>query len=222
MPAEEWEQLGSEPAFDDPHFRVRRDTLRLPSGRIVDDYLVGVLEDYALVVAVTGAGDVVLARQWKQGVRRVTLELPGGKVDEGETPAEAAARELREETGYAAPALELLASLDVDASKAANQGHIFLARDAELLHEPEPHEMEAPDVVLVPLAEVDGPDHERRDLWRSVGRRAAHGPQSQRRRRSLGQLPERAGEVEPFEDLLVRLPRVRLPVGREAVAPPGV
>ncbi|MDH4177034.1 MAG: NUDIX hydrolase [Thermoleophilia bacterium] len=146
-----WEQLDSEPAFDHPHFRIRRDTLRLPSGRIVDDYLVGVLEDYALVVAVTPDRQVVLARQWKQGVGRITLELPGGKVDDGETPTQTAARELREETGYEAPSLELLASLDVDASKAANQGHVFLARDAELLHEPERHEMETPDVVVVPL-----------------------------------------------------------------------
>lgn len=156
MPAGEWVQLGSEPAFEHPHYRVRRDTLRLPSGRVVDDYLVGVLADYALVAAVTGAGEVVLTRQWKQGVRRVTLELPGGKIDGGETPAEAAARELREETGFAAPSLELLASLDVDTSKAANQGHVFLALDALRASEPEQHELEAPETVLVPLAAVPG------------------------------------------------------------------
>ena len=66
----------------------------------------------------------------------MTLELPGGKVDAGETPFESGSRELREETGYVAPELELLASLDVDASKAANQGHVFLARNAERMHEP--------------------------------------------------------------------------------------
>jgi len=154
MPPDTWEQLGSELAFDSPRYRVRRDTLRLPSGRIVDDYTVGVLEDYALAVAVTPARQVVLVRQWKQGVRRITLELPGGMIDEGETPGRAAARELREETGFEAPSLEHLGSFDVDASKAANQGHVFLAVGAERLHEPEAHEMEAPEIVLVPLSSV--------------------------------------------------------------------
>jgi 8-oxo-dGTP pyrophosphatase MutT (NUDIX family) len=154
MQPETWEQLGSELAFEAPRYRVRRDTLRLPSGRIVDDYTVGELRDYALVVAVTPDRQAVLVRQWKQGVRRITLELPGGMIDDGETPAEAAARELREETGFAAPSLLHLGSFDVDASKASNQGHVFLAVDAEPLHEPEAHEMETPEVVLAPVSSL--------------------------------------------------------------------
>lgn len=154
MPAEEWEQLDSELAFDNEWFRVRSDTVRLPSGRVQSGYLVGVLADYALVAAVTRDRRAVLVRQWKQGVRRLTLELPGGAIEEGETAAEAAARELREETGYVGSGVEHLASLDVDASKSANQGHVFLARDAELLARPEPHEMEDPEIVLIELEAV--------------------------------------------------------------------
>jgi len=154
MPIEPWEQLGSEPALDHEHYRVRRDTVRLPGGRVVDDYFVGALSDYSLVVAITGAREVVLVRQWKQGVRRVVLDLPGGVIDDGEDAATAAARELREETGFEAASLDLLGSFDVDASKAANQGHGFLALGAEKIHEPEPHEMESPDVVLIPLADI--------------------------------------------------------------------
>ncbi len=156
MSPEAWDQLASEPVFEAPHYRVRRDTLRLPSGRIVNDYTVGELGDYALVVAITHEKRAVLVRQWKQGVRRITLELPGGMIEKDETEAEAALRELREETGFSAPQLERLGAFDVDASKSADQGHVFLALGAERLHVPEQHEMEAPEVVLVPLANIPG------------------------------------------------------------------
>jgi len=151
---EPWETLASELVFDHRWYRLRRDTVRLPGGRVLDDYLVSVRPDYAVVVALTPEDEVVLARQWKQGIGAFTLELPGGVIDGGEKPAGAAERELREETGYVARALVRLGSLEVDPSKNTNRAHVFLGRDAKRVHVVAPDENEVIEVVLLPLAGV--------------------------------------------------------------------
>ena len=64
------------------------------------------------IVALTEAEELVLVRQFRHGSRVVTLEIPGGLVDPGETPEFAGGRELPEETGYRAGRLESLGSLN--------------------------------------------------------------------------------------------------------------
>ena len=58
--------------------------------------------DWVNVVALTDRDELLLIEQWRHGVDHATLEIPGGMVDPGETPLEAARRELLEETGYRA------------------------------------------------------------------------------------------------------------------------
>ena len=64
--------------------------------------------DWVNVVALTEGNDVILIEQYRHGTDAVTLEIPGGAVDPGESPAEAGKRELEEETGYRCRNLELL------------------------------------------------------------------------------------------------------------------
>ena len=153
MRPEPWLQLSSETVFEHKWYTVRRDACELPGGLVIDDYLVAVRPDYALVVAVTLADELVLVRQWKQGVREITLELPGGVVS-AEAPGAGARRELAEETGYVAGELVSLGGGPVDPSKETNRVHYFLAIGAEPRAEQELDETEQIEVVLCPLAEV--------------------------------------------------------------------
>jgi 8-oxo-dGTP pyrophosphatase MutT (NUDIX family) len=145
-----WQFLRSEPVLEHRWFRVRRETVQLPNGRVLDDYFVAVREDFALIAAVTGADELVLVRQWKQGIRAVTLELPGGIIDD-EEPAAGAARELAEETGYACLELRRIGGGPLDASKETNSVHYFLGSAATLEHAQELDETEEIEVVLIPL-----------------------------------------------------------------------
>ncbi len=139
------------PVLDHRWFRVRCDTVELPSGSVVDDYFVAVREDFALVAALTPSDELVLVRQWKQGIGAVTLELPGGIVDD-EEPEAGAARELLEETGYVCTGLSRVGGGPLDPSKETNRVHLFLGTGAEPQKAQELDETEEIEVVLIPLA----------------------------------------------------------------------
>jgi ADP-ribose pyrophosphatase len=87
--------------------------------------------DYVTVLAETEAREVILVEQFRPAMERRTLELPGGLLDPGEDPARCAARELAEETGFAAPAAPIpLGSFIADTGRLENRIWGFLIRDA--------------------------------------------------------------------------------------------
>ena len=81
------------------------------------------------VVPLLDAETVLLVREYAAGVHRYELGLVKGRMDAGETPAQAANRELMEEAGYGAHDLQVLRSLSLAPTYLSHQTHVVLARD---------------------------------------------------------------------------------------------
>ena len=95
-----------------------------------------------------------MTRQYKHGIGDVVLELPAGALEPGEQPAACAARELEEETGFIAPALELLAEFAADPTSSTGRLFLFLARGAAPVGTAAPDVTEDIETVLLTVAEV--------------------------------------------------------------------
>ena len=111
--------------------------------------------DWVNVIPVTGAGDVLFVRQYRHGTESFTLEIPGGMCDPDESPRDAAARELHEETGYVAGALLDLGFVHPNPALQANRCHTFLARELTERGQPQPDDHEQFELERVPLHRVD-------------------------------------------------------------------
>jgi 8-oxo-dGTP pyrophosphatase MutT (NUDIX family) len=113
-----------------PWIEVGDERVELPDGRLVEDYPWIRTRDFAIVVAITPLGQVVLERAYKHGHRSVAVALPAGYTEEGESPIDTARRELREETGYEAEEWRSLGSFTVDGNYGLCAEHAFLALGA--------------------------------------------------------------------------------------------
>ena len=149
-----WPRTTTETVADCRVFRVRRDWRINPRDATEHDFYVIEASDWINVIPVTEAGDVVMVEQYRHGTDEVTLEIPGGILDPGETPEAAASRELLEETGYAANQLVLLGRSRPNPATHNNWIYTYLADRVSAIRAPVFEGTEHTAVRLVPIADV--------------------------------------------------------------------
>lgn len=130
--------------------------VRLPTGAEIEEFHLIESPDWVGVLAITEARQVVMVEQYRHGAGRSGLELPAGVVDEGETPLEAARRELAEETGFGARTLTPLSTVFPEPARHTNRAHFFVATDAFAVGEPRLDESEQLSVRLLTPPELIG------------------------------------------------------------------
>jgi 8-oxo-dGTP pyrophosphatase MutT (NUDIX family) len=135
----EYKTLKSTEIFKFNFFRFRCDELELPDKRVQPRYYVMEFTDWVNVVALTTDRRLVLVNQYRHAVEEICLEIPGGSINpgSGETPEEAARRELIEETGYVPQEMKLLGSQEPNPALQNNRMWTFLALGCEKKKEQE-------------------------------------------------------------------------------------
>ncbi len=127
MKKEKWTVLDTQYLIRRPWLTARRDKVRLPDGRVNEEYYVLEYPDWVNAIAVTDDNRYVMVEQYRHGLGDYFTELVAGVIEDGEDPLTAIKRELLEEAGYAGDNWQLLTVLSQNPSTSNNLTYCYLA-----------------------------------------------------------------------------------------------
>ncbi len=134
-------------------FDLRIDTALSPRTNKAYNFYILESSPWVNIIPLTKDNDVVFIRQYRHGIREITLEIPGGLVEEND-PKDAAIRELFEETGYVANDAEFLGKVHPNPAILNNECFTYIATDVKNSKKQHLDEKEDISVELIPLKKV--------------------------------------------------------------------
>jgi ADP-ribose pyrophosphatase len=151
-----WKTIKSEYIYKTPFGNLRKDACQLPNGVIINDYFVNEYEDWVNAVVLTKDKQIVFVEQYRHPGKGFYLEIPAGKIEEGESHEEGILRELREETGFTSTAKPIkLGEFMVNPATQTNKVVTFLILDAFNEYEQELDETEEIEVKFIPFDSIE-------------------------------------------------------------------
>ena len=151
-----WKTLSRRVILEHGRFlTVESHRIKLPNGEVIADWPWVIIPNAAIVIAVTDDEKFVCFRQVKYAVDGVSLAPVGGMIEEGESPLEAAKRELLEETGYEAREWVSFGKYAVDPNRGVAEMHLFMAMGAKKVSEPNSDDLEDQELVSLSRAEME-------------------------------------------------------------------
>jgi len=127
----EWKKKSSKYLLENKIFKLREDIVESP--KLETEHAVWAMEvpTWVNIIPITSLGEVILVNQYRFGMEKFSLEIPGGMSDIGEDPMLAAIRELKEETGYVGKKVLEIGRVESNPAIMSNHTYTYLALDCE-------------------------------------------------------------------------------------------
>ncbi|MBN8584093.1 MAG: NUDIX hydrolase [Ignavibacteria bacterium] len=151
-----WKKLKSEYILNSKWLKVRKDTVKINDELVVNDYYIMENKDVAIIFPVIDEKHVMLKKEYRYPIDKITLELPGGTFDESKEDAlSAAKRELLEETGLGSDSWINFGEFYDYPTKDTHKMHLFLAKNCIKTAEPIIDPQEEIELVKIPIDELE-------------------------------------------------------------------
>ena len=149
-----WEKVGTKFLIENKIFKLREDIVISPKKESEHPVWVIDTPNWVNIIPITEDNEVVLVKQHRFGTGKLTLEIPGGMVDEEEDPKVAALRELSEETGYTSSEVIEIGKVEPNPALMSNHTYSYLALNASKTEDQKLDGMEDIEVLKKPIDEI--------------------------------------------------------------------